>query len=148
MVVIGRNTFVKEIPYLRKLLDPSFSKFVIAGTLGFLIDGGLLIILMDLDWDISISRACSFLSAVSATFIINRTWTFETKGRRTLRLEYAYYFSTQLAGAGINLSVFFLFLYFYPKFQDFPLIPFAFGAGIAMIFNYLISKKFIFIHDP
>lgn len=129
---------------VNRILEPAFIKFAVAGTLGFSIDGGLLTFLMGMDWHILTSRACSFSAAVTATWITNRFWTFESGSQRPMHREYAYYFTIQVAGATINLSVFLIMIYLIPSLESMPLIPLASASAVAMVFNYLILKKWVF----
>jgi putative flippase GtrA len=122
----------------------AFRRFVVVGGLGFCVDGGLLTILMVYGWDVIPARCCSFFLAVSATWILNRFWTFDSVKRISFLMEYAYYFGTQVLGAAINLSIFFVLIWTYPLLRDTPLIPLAFGATVSLGFNYFVSKLFVF----
>jgi putative flippase GtrA len=62
----------------------------------------------------------------------------------SIHRELIYYSATQIFGALINLSIFFILIKFHPDFRSTPLIPLAFGAAASLIFNYLVSKNFIF----
>lgn len=130
---------------LYRILEPSFIKFAVVGALGFFIDGGVLTLLMGMDWHIIASRACSFSAAVTATWMANRVWTFKSGGPRAMHREYTYYFTTQIAGAIINLSVFLLIIHLYPWLRSLPLIPLAFGSAVAMAFNFLVLKNFVYL---
>lgn len=129
---------------LNYLLRRQFSRFVLVGGFGFFIDAGLLTTLIDNDWSIIPARSCSFLFAVSATWFLNRLWTFDSGKVMSMRKEYFYYFNVQILGAFINLSIFFALINIYPIFQEAPLIPLAIGAAISLVFNYLVSKKIVF----
>lgn len=130
---------------LRKyLLAREFRRFVVVGGLGFCVDGGLLTLLMKDGWDVIPARCCSFLFAVSATWLLNRLWTFSSGKLISIRREYTYYFGTQVLGAVINLSIFFVLIELYPTLRDTPLIPLAFGATVSLAFNYVVSKRIVF----
>lgn len=126
------------------ILGREFRCFLVVGGLGFCVDGGLLTILMRYGWDVILARSCSFLLAVSATWLLNRLWTFDSGKLISIRREYAFYFSAQMLGATINLSIFFILIRVYPAFRDIPLIPFAFGAAVSLAFNYIVSKRIVF----
>jgi putative flippase GtrA len=126
------------------LLGREFRRFVVVGGIGFCVDGGLLTILMRYGWDVILARSCSFLLAVSSTWLLNRLWTFDSGKLIGLRREYAYYFSAQVLGAMINLSIFFILISLYPAFRETPLIPLAFGAAVSLGFNYMVSKSIVF----
>lgn len=121
-----------------------FRRFVVVGGLGFCVDGGLLTILMRYGWDIIPARSCSFLLAVSVTWLFNRLWTFDSGKRISMRRQYVYYFGTQVSGAIINLSIFFMLINIYPALRYTPLIPLAVGAAVSLVFNYMVSKTIVF----
>lgn len=143
---LPRNStlFHVSINMLEILLGREFRQFAIVGGVGFCVDGGLLSILIYNGWNIIPARSCSFLLAVSTTWLLNRLWTFNSSKNMGVHREFIYYYGTQIIGALINLSIFFTVINLYPSFRNTPLIPFAFGSATALIFNYLISKIFIF----
>jgi putative flippase GtrA len=122
----------------------SFIRFVFVGALGFCIDCGVLILLMNENWEILPARSLSFLSAVTGTWFLNRFWTFKLEKGVGRSKEYAYYIVTQIIGAAINLLVFYLLIKFYPLTVNTPQIPLALGAAVSLGFNYTVSKKFVF----
>lgn len=121
-----------------------FARFAVVGSVGFCVDGGLFTLLTQSGWELLSSRLLSFVSAVTVTWFFNRYWTFAIDVHRGLRKEYAGYIATQTAGAVVNLSVFFVVIELYPSLQRIPLLPLAFGALVSMVFNYIVSKKYIF----
>lgn len=121
-----------------------FARFVLVGGAGFCIDGGLLSLLMHSGWEIFPARSVSFILAVTSTWALNRFWTFEVARRMGMRREYTSYIVTQVLGAVINLAIFFILIKLYPLLRSTPLIPLAFGASIALVFNYTVSKKYVF----
>lgn len=143
MLIIKRTLswFVERFSFLQK---QELTKFVFVGGVGFCIDGGLLTLLMKLDWGVLPARSLSFMSAVTCTWLLNRNWTFDREEPVGVRKEYASYIATQIAGAGINLLVFFLLIGLYPAWRNTPLIPLAVGAAVSLIFNYTVSKKYVF----
>lgn len=121
-----------------------FFRFLSVGAMGFFVDGGLLTALMQSGWKILPARLVSFMSAVTLTWLLNRLLTFELKKHVGVRREYGSYIATQIIGALINLSVFFALIEFHPSLRDIPLIPLAFGAVVSLVFNYMMSKNYVF----
>lgn len=103
-----------------------------------------MILLMNNGFDVVPSRLMSFLTAVTATWWFNRTWTFPQAKRFDGRQEYAFYLLTQLVGAAVNLGVFFLFLRFFPVGRQHPLVPLAVGAVPALALNFGASRYLVF----
>lgn len=123
---------------------PALSRFLLVGAVGFGIDGGLLSWLLGQGWTVVQARGVSFLAAVSATWWLNRTWTFQAAQKSAARREYLLYFTTQVVGALINLLVFFVLVHAFEVLQHMPLIPLAAGAVIAIAFNFSISRLVVF----
>jgi putative flippase GtrA len=118
-------------------LGRSLLGFLGAGAIGFCVDGGILTALTSLaGWSPVASRMLSFPVALTCTWLLNRRWAFAGRGLGSNALEYLAYAGIQVAGAGINLGVFISCLRRWPELASIPLVPFAVGAGFALIFNY------------
>ena len=128
------------------ILNSQFFRFAVVGTIGFLVDGLLLVLLITLDWSLLLARLGSFACAVSIAWYFNRIWTFYKMGAAKARVvkQYGYYFTVQLIGAGINFGTFFLIIYWFPFLRSEPLIPLAIGSLVAMSFNYVLAKKVVY----
>jgi putative flippase GtrA len=119
--------------------------FVVVGAVGFLIDAGLLAALTHgAGWSPWLARVPSFLTAVVATWLLNRRMTFAGRGLQSRSLEAIGYGTIQVCGALINLAVFGFCLARFPQLAALPLIPFAAGAGVAMIFNYVAANRLLY----
>jgi putative flippase GtrA len=120
-------------------------RFALIGTLGFLIDGGLLTWMVScMDRGLIESRLISFALAVSATWYLNRIFTFSNPQGAGAGKEYGRYLGVQVAGALINLGVFAALIAAFSMLSNYPIIPLAFGSGMAMIFNFLGARHYAF----
>jgi len=119
-------------------------KFMVVGSIGFCIDGGLLTLLMKIGWEVISARLLSFLMSVTVTWLLNRLWTFRINKSITAHREYAYYFGIQTMGASINISIFYILIDKFPPFRDTPVIPLGFSAVASLAFNYIFSKITVF----
>jgi len=123
-----------------------FTKYVIVGGIGFIIDGGLFSALVASHLNPYESRAISFPAAVSVTWILNRRFTFDTAPPQARRVEsqLAIYIWIQLLGALLNLSIFFLLELINPV-PNLPKITYlALGSLISMFATYYLSSKKVF----
>lgn len=119
--------------------------FALVGAIGFLIDAGILTVLMTgFGFDHYSARAISFTVAVTATWYMNRRWVFERNAVRMSGREYTSYLLVQIIGAVINLSIFILVIEFVPELARIPVIPLAIGAAAALLFNFSASSQFVF----
>jgi putative flippase GtrA len=85
-----------------------FFKFAAVGTLGAVIDFGLLNLLVQLaGFPKLLAKACSFSAAVVSNFIWNRLWVYpETRGE-PLRKQFVQFALVNVVGLVINMVVFF-----------------------------------------
>ena len=119
--------------------------FVVVGAVGFLIDAGILTLLMTgFGLDHYSARAISFTVAVTFTWYMNRRWVFEKSTASMSGREYSSYLIVQVIGAIINLSVFVAVIEIVPQLTNMPVIPLAVGAVAALLFNFRASSRFVF----
>jgi putative flippase GtrA len=119
--------------------------FAIVGIIGFLIDGGLVTLLVEIiNVNAFISRAISFPVAVTATWYLNRRLTFATDASVRKKTEYARYVIIQIIGSAINLTIYVLLIITIPSLAVHPVLPLAAGSLVAMTFNFLGAQLFVF----
>jgi putative flippase GtrA len=120
------------------------ARFAVVGTIGFLVDAGVLHLLVAFGgWSPFAARLVSFPAALTATFVFNRAWTFRAL-RMSPVLAYGAYGVIQSIGALLNLGVFYLCLLAVPSLYQRPVIALAIGSGVAMMFNYYASRRLVF----
>lgn len=121
----------------------AFARFCGFGAVGFIVDAGVLTLLVNgFDWNHYTGRLVSFALAVTVTWLLNRTWVFDRTANA--QTEYARYFSVQGIGAIINLGTYVGAIEVAPNLAQVPIIPLAIGAVLALGFNFLASKFFVF----
>lgn len=119
-------------------------RYLLTGGLGFCIDGGILQLLTGLGWTPLGARAIGFPLAVTATWWLNRVWSFRSGRRASAGRQYVSYLLVQAVGLAINFSVFALLVATSDWLHAVPLVPLAIGAGLAMIATYLLSRYMVF----
>ena len=131
-----------------KKLSYQITTFAIIGAAGFVVDGGVLTYLsVGIGVNVYVSRLISFTLASFATWLLNRKYTFRqssdvpgfSRGR-----EYSRYVIIQICGALINLGVFTWLVAANPALRIIPIIPLALGAGIALAFNFVGTRMWVF----
>jgi putative flippase GtrA len=124
-------------------------RFAIVGTLGFVVDAGLLAVLFHgFGLGHYVSRAVSFPAAITTTWLLNRSWTFSHRKRRSRKREYSIYFVVQSIGAGLNFLVYVLCVGTSPTLRAYPTLALAIGSLTAMVFNFVASRRFAFPGAP
>lgn len=123
------------------------ARFGVVGVVGFLVDGGLLQLLVasGLCGPI-VARLVSFPSAVLATWYLNRRITFSDRGP-ALRSLLRYVLVSSL-GTTLNFAVYSALVLGSAAMSARPLIPFAIASAGAMVFNYLGARYFAFPVRP
>ena len=121
--------------------------FAVVGAVGFAIDALILTLLMaGAGIDPYSARAVSFSVAVTTTWYLNRRYVFGRAEVPMTRREYLSYVVVQIIGAVINLAVFVAAIELFDELRNVPVIPLAMGAGLALIFNFGASSRFVFAH--
>ena len=126
-------------------LHRSFALFVLAATVGFVVDAGVVTALVRLlGWGPWEGRFVSFPLAVTSTWLLNRRYAFRGTGHSDRRVEFAAYWAIQLAGAAVNFGIYGLCLRSAPALREFPFVPVALGGIAAMLFNFTVARSTVY----
>jgi putative flippase GtrA len=83
-----------------------FLKFSVVGTIGAVIDFGLLYLLHSvLGFHIVFSNTCSFTAAVLSNFIWNRYWTYPDSRSKSVQTQLRQFIIVNIVGWGINTGI-------------------------------------------
>jgi putative flippase GtrA len=119
--------------------------FALVGGVGFAIEAILLTALVMLaGWQPWYARIPSFLTAVLATWALNRQHTFVGRGLERRSVEAFFYVLIQACGAAINLAIFGACLLYWPQLGDVPVIPLGIGAVGGFAFNFAASNALLY----
>ena len=122
-----------------------FMRFGLVGTLGFVVDAGVMQMLVSLAGTGAIeARAVSIPTAVLATWALNRTFTFGKADAGDALPSLVRYFAVSAAGAAVNFFVYTALVLASSTLATYPMIPLAIASIVALLFNYLGSKHFAF----
>jgi putative flippase GtrA len=122
-----------------------FLRFGLVGTVGFLVDGGLLQALVSLaGWGVIQARIVSFPVAVFATWLLNRNFTFEQANNGAAGRSFARYVAVSLGGASVNFIIYTALVLSVAPMAALPIVPLAIASVVALAFNYFGSKHFAF----
>jgi putative flippase GtrA len=97
------------------------------------------------------AKVASTIVATTASYVMNRQWTFKTRDRASLRREYVLFFALNLVGLAIQLSVL-AFAKYGMGFTEhgggsdrLALNLFnALGIAVAMVFRFWAYRAFVF----
>lgn len=122
----------------------SFLRFALVGIVGFIVDAGLLtLLIVGAGYAVVPSKVISLVAAITVTWLLNRHFTFQTRVFPS-HVEYAGYVAIQLIGALINFGVFMLCVTTWPKLVRWPVVPQAAGSAVALFFNLIVARKILY----
>jgi putative flippase GtrA len=128
-----------------------FLRFGIVGGIGFLVDAGLLHLMLVAGLGHYGGRAVSFLAAVTTTWILNRSFTFrrETAGASqsapapSLR-EWLAYLGLMAIGGAVNYGTYAAAVELSELVRRRPELGVALGSIVGMAINFWSAKTMIF----
>lgn len=128
---------------------PPFIRFGMVGGAGFVVDEAILTLgHYGLGLDPLVARAISILCAMTFTWWGNRIFTFaEHAANESAGAILGEWFKFVLAnalGAVVNYGTFTVLVRFAPAPLSNPLLATAIGVGVGLIFNFTLSKRFVF----
>ena len=134
---------------LRALARSPFLRFGLVGGCGFVVDETVLSILhYVIGIDRYSARAVSIFCAATFTWWGNRNLTFAghaaTGGVLELAREWFKFMLANGVGALVNYGVYSLCVGFAPAPFSNPLVATAIGVGVGLVFNFTLSKRFVF----
>ena len=119
-------------------------RFLMVGGCGFASDIVVFEAMRMLDGGLIVSRLVSASVAITVTWLMNRTYTFKTRGGAKPGIEYLRYVCVQSAGLVINLGTYFLLVLRTGYFAEHPLVALWAGGSLAIVSNFLGSKLWAF----
>lgn len=122
-----------------------FVRFSLVGVIGFVVDVGVLYLVMQLaGLDPYLGRAVSFLAAASVTWLLNRVYTFRDRSAGPPTGQWARFVLANAVGGGINYGVYAVLLVSSDLFFQAPVLAVAVGSLSGLAFNFTVSRKFVF----
>ena len=119
--------------------------FLLAGGIGFVVDAGVLTLLVQLaQWGPIVARGPSFLAAVTVTWLLNRRLAFRGLAIHRAGVEYRRYLLVQTTGALANLAIYAALIAWMPALGAVPVVPLCAGAVAGLVVNYTLSRRFVF----
>jgi putative flippase GtrA len=126
-----------------------FLLFCVAGTLGFLVDAGIVQLLVSgAGVDPLLARLPSFAAAVTTTWWFNRRYTFTPRPDSSLPAEWLRYASSQLAGLSVNYLVYASLVLAFALMRDVPALAVAMGTLSGLVVNFLAARRWAFADAP
>ena len=121
-------------------------RFGIVGGIGFLVDAGLLHLMLQLGLGYYGGRLVSFLAAATTTWILNRSFTFrrETPSASHPAGEWLAYLGLMVIGGVVNYGTYAAAIELSEPVRRYPVLGVALGSIAGMAINFWTSKTLVF----
>ncbi len=125
-----------------------FLRFGIVGGIGFLVDAGLLHVTLKLGFGYYGGRLVSFLAAATATWILNRSFTFRRESSSAERThpagEWLAYLGLMVIGGVVNYGTYAASIELSELVRRYPALGVALGSIAGMAINFWSAKTMVF----
>jgi putative flippase GtrA len=122
-----------------------FLRFGVVGTVGFLVDSAVLLGMMALGLGPYGGRVLSYIAAASATFALNRAWTFRDARRDApVARQWGRFLALNLVGFAANYGTYAALVASLPAVAQYPVLGVAAGSLAGMFINFGLSRRFVF----
>ncbi|MCK0095715.1 GtrA family protein [Yoonia sp. F2084L] len=128
---------------MRSDLITQVLRFGVVGTIGFVVDGGLLWFFLSFDISPYLARALSFPMAVMVTWALNRNWTFRASRQRN-KGQFRRYVGVQVAGNLTNYATYSLIIGLFGTASMTVFAAFVSGSFLGSCLNFLGARFFAF----
>lgn len=131
--------------HARLALIAQFFRFGVVGTVGFLVDAGVLWAMMALGAGPYGGRILSYVAAASATYALNRAWTFRSAARGApVARQWGLFLALNLLGFAANYGTYATLLSTTEAVARWPVLGVAAGSLAGMFINFGLSRRFVF----
>ncbi len=128
----------------RAALAQEFLRFGVVGTIGFVVDTAVLYGAIALGSGLYLGRALSYVTAATATWALNRAWTFRGRGEGSAQRQWALFLLVNLSGFVLNYGTYAALVTFVPLVAAHPVLGVAAGSIAGMFTNFALSRQIVF----
>ena len=125
-------------------MSQQFVRFSMVGALGFLVDAGVLhLLIAGAGGDLYVSRLLSFLAAASFTWAMNRRFTFDPTDHHAGH-QWIRFIAVNGIGGAINYAVYAFMVATLPLVAALPVLGVAAGSLAGLAVNFTASRTLVF----
>jgi len=130
---------------IQRALKSQFVRFSLVGVAGLVVDTAVLYGALALGAGLYSGRVVSYVAAASATWALNRRFTFSGHEDGSSRLaQWAKFLAANSLGGLVNYSVYAALVATSSKVASMPVIAVCAGSLAGLVVNYTLSRKFVF----
>lgn len=141
--LLGALDAVVAYAAARSGVSPQFLRFGMIGTFGFVVDTSTVYALRHAT-GLYAAGTAGFLLAASANWALNRLWTFRQHAHEAAHRQWLKFLAANLVGFVFNRGTFFTLITVSALCRAQPVLPIIAGSFAGLLFNYYLSKKFVF----
>jgi putative flippase GtrA len=139
-----RNRLEALVDFLARFgVSHDFIRFGIVGSLGFVWDTATVYALRGVA-GLYIAGTCGFLVAGTINWAINRFWTFRRLDHIVAHHQLLRFLLANSIGFIFNRGTFFALVSVSRECHNQPVLAIIAGSAAGMLFNYYLTKKFVF----
>jgi putative flippase GtrA len=143
----SQATLASRLGIGRTRLAGEFLRFGLVGAAGFVVDAAVLMLALALGLGPWFGRILSYVAAASATFAMNRAWTFREAGRARPMRQWALFLTVNLSGFVCNYGTYGTLIALVPAVAANPVLGVAAGSIAGLAGNFLLTRRFVFGRD-
>ncbi len=130
---------------IKSYLSGALLRFLVVGATGFFIDAFLFYLAIQwAELGVFLARLISFPIAMTATWALNRFWTFESGQTTAPRRQYVSYVYVQIFGVIINQSIFVVLVTVGGLWLSYPVLSLTVGSATSAVFTFFLLQKYVF----
>lgn len=133
----------RALPPERAALVMQFLRFGVVGGCGWVVDTATVYATKGAI-GVQAAGVPAYLIAATATWALNRAWTFRGQGSGPMHRQWALFLATNLVGFTANRGAYELLVTFSALCANNPIIATAAGAFAGMVPNFLLSRRLVF----
>jgi putative flippase GtrA len=124
-------------------VSEDFIRFAMVGTMGFCWDTATVYALRGVA-GLYVAGVVGFVVASSANWAMNRVWTFRHKEHDAMHVQWARFVAVNLVGFVFNRGTFFALVTYSAACRAAPILAIIAGSAAGLVFNYFLSKRYVF----
>lgn len=128
----------------RVRMAAEFFRFGVVGTAGFVVDSAVLIAALALGSGPWLGRLISYVAAATATYLLNRAWTFRGAERGAPMRQWALFLVINLAGFACNYGTYAALIANSALVARHPVLGVAAGSLAGLIWNFMLVRRYVF----